>query len=131
MEVALPDRAPVHELDARLEGATGRAQELVLVDVEHAVEAEDRRDRRLANSDGADRIRFDQGDSPPAVVEKSRERGRRHPSGGAPADDHDVGNYVIATATCASGGPFHPHAPGLSFDLVQRLLPKSAITHSQ
>src|SRR5688572_27213512 len=37
MEIAFADRAPVDELDAELERALGRREELVLVDPEHGI----------------------------------------------------------------------------------------------
>ena len=82
--------------------------DIVLVDVEHAIEVDDRRNRRLAHTDGADGVRFDQDDSPPAVVEKSGECRRGHPAGRAAADNHHPANFGIATATSAAGGPIHP-----------------------
>src|SRR3546814_2658441 len=47
----LADRAPVDEFDPRLERALRCRDELVLVDPEHLVEAEDRRNRRFAHAD--------------------------------------------------------------------------------
>src|SRR3954471_14007943 len=54
MEVALADRAPIHEFDAELERALGRADEIILVDAEHLIEGDQWRDRRLADADRAD-----------------------------------------------------------------------------
>ena len=34
VKIARPDRGPVHELDAQLEGAPGAAQEFIFVDAE-------------------------------------------------------------------------------------------------
>src|SRR5690606_27708689 len=54
MEERLTLRAPVDELDAELERRLGAAHEVELVDAEHGVEAANRRQRRLADTDGAD-----------------------------------------------------------------------------
>jgi hypothetical protein len=56
MEVAFADPAPVHEFDAEFVGALRRPYEFVLVDPEHAVEGDDRGDRRLADADRADLV---------------------------------------------------------------------------
>src|SRR5690606_18502969 len=96
VDVAVAEPSPVDELDAELDRPLGRAQELVLVEVEHGVEVDDRRDRRFAHSDRADRVRFDQRDSPAAVVEEARKRRRGHPSRGSPADDDDAADIPVA-----------------------------------
>ena len=58
VDVAVADGAPVHELDAELERAARGAQELVLVDAQDAIEGDDVRDRRLADTDDADLVGF-------------------------------------------------------------------------
>src|SRR3546814_13176152 len=72
MHITLADRAPVDEFDPRLERALRCRDELVLVDPEHLVEAEDRRNRRFAHADRADLRRFDQRPPGAAVVEIGR-----------------------------------------------------------
>ena len=62
MEIAVAQPAPVDEFDAELERALGFANEFALVEAERLVEGADRRDRRLADADGADFLGFDQGD---------------------------------------------------------------------
>src|SRR3546814_18103029 len=98
MHITLADRAPVDEFDPRLERALRCRDELVLVDPEHLVEAEDRRNRRFAHADRADLRRFDQRQPGAAVVEVARESRGGHPAGGAAADDHE--SLAIGRAWC-------------------------------
>ena len=65
-----PMRAPVDELDAELERALAGGEEFVLVDPDHVVERMQRRDRRFADADGADLVRFDQDDLDRVLVEQ-------------------------------------------------------------
>ncbi len=88
VEIPVPDPAPVDELDAEFERRAGLADELRLVDAQQAVEVEDMRDRRLADPDGADRLRFDQVDLHPG--QHMGQRRGRHPAGGAAADHDDA-----------------------------------------
>src|SRR5690606_5582103 len=60
VQVAVARPAPVAELDAELEGPHGRLHERALVEPDRPVELLDRRDRRLADTDRADRLAFDQ-----------------------------------------------------------------------
>src|SRR3546814_8795341 len=46
MDIAVAGASPVHKFDAELEGAARRAEEIILVDIEHAVEVQDRRRSR-------------------------------------------------------------------------------------
>ena len=62
MKISLADPAPVDELDSQLVGAARFAHECRLVDPEPVVEEPDRRDRRLADADGADLFGFDDRD---------------------------------------------------------------------
>src|SRR5205085_11747593 len=62
MEVAVAELAPVHELDAELERRPGLADEIVLVDSDQRVEAEQGRDGGLADADDADLLGLDQRD---------------------------------------------------------------------
>ncbi|PAV67797.1 hypothetical protein WR25_02667 [Diploscapter pachys] len=89
MEVAASLRAPADELDAQLEAAAGRAQELGFVDAEEAVEAENRRNGGFAYAHRADRVGFDQGNRSLAVGQEASRGGRHHPAGGATADDQE------------------------------------------
>jgi hypothetical protein len=66
-----------------------------LVDAERRVEMADVRDRRLADADGADLGRFDQGDREPGAREFMRERRSGHPPRRAPAD-HEYAPYQHA-----------------------------------
>ena len=60
MDVVVARPRPVAELDAELVGRVGRADEIMLVEAEHGVEQVDLRDRRFADADDADLVRFDQ-----------------------------------------------------------------------
>ena len=92
VEIPVAAIAPADELDPQFHRTAGRAQEIRLVDAQPGVEATDRRNRRLANADRADRIGFDQRDGALAIVEETGGGGRRHPAGGAAADDHHAAN---------------------------------------
>ncbi len=59
VHVEVADPAPVAEIDPELEAALGRLDEFALVDPQEAVELLERRDRRLAHPDDADRLAFD------------------------------------------------------------------------
>ena len=84
--------APVQELDAQLETALGLADEFILVDLQHAVEELDHRDRRLADADGADLLALHQRDGDLAAQDLGQGRGG-HPAGGAAAGDHDLPDH--------------------------------------
>ena len=92
VHVAVPGTQPAIEFDAELDAALRFAQEIILVDAQPGVEQPDLRDGRLADTDGADVIRFDQRHPPVAGArfEEARQRCRRHPAGGAAADDDDI-----------------------------------------
>ena len=65
------------------------ADELVLVDAAACVEELDVRHGRLADADGADLLGLDQPDRQQPAPSDAGQRGRRHPAGGAAADDDD------------------------------------------
>ena len=58
MEIAVRRPAPSVKGNAQLDGAARLAEKNVGIDLEIAVEIQDRRYRRFANSDGSDRLRF-------------------------------------------------------------------------
>ena len=87
MDVAFARPVPVLEGNGELEGAGDRAQELLLVDLQEAVERADRRYRGFADADGADLLRLDQGNVQP-VAELMRQRAGGKPTSGAVARDH-------------------------------------------
>src|SRR5690606_4040724 len=89
-DIARAGTQPVDEFDAELDGAAGLAHELGLVDAEHNVEAFDMRQRRLADTDGADLVALDQGDVVIDRRQQACEARRAHPAGSAAAEDHDA-----------------------------------------
>ncbi len=95
VDVGLPRPQPVGEFDAELEAGVGAPQEIGLVDPQPDQQIVNLRDRRLADADGADRIRFDQGDRR-GIAEKACEGGGRHPTRCPAAGDHDVEGSRVA-----------------------------------
>src|SRR3546814_6601015 len=71
-------------------------------------EAPDRGYRRLAHAERADRARFDQRDRQIAALEMLRQRRRRHPPRGAPADDDEAPDAVWGSHVHASCRSYHP-----------------------
>ncbi len=88
VHVALAGCTPIDKFDAEFVRPLCRAQKRVLVQPERVVEQPDLGDRRLAHADRADLLGFDQVDFE-ADLQKARERGRRHPTGGAAAGNDD------------------------------------------
>jgi len=94
MEVALAEPGPVDEFDPELEGALGALEELGLVQAQGLVEDPDRRNRRLADTDGADLIGFDQRDTT-ALRQRAGQGRRGHPAGRTTTDDDDVAQMAF------------------------------------
>lgn len=59
VKIGVPETPPVDEFDAELERGVGLADKFILVDAEHLVEQDDRRNGRFADPHGADLFRFD------------------------------------------------------------------------
>lgn len=87
VHVAMTGPRPAVEFDAELDRALSRGKKLILVDAECVVEQTDLRDRRLADADGADRVRSDERHRP-ARRQKAAQAGGRHPACRASADDN-------------------------------------------
>ena len=87
VEVAVPDPAEILELDAELERGVSGAHELRFVEAEHLDEGAQVGKRRLADADDADLGRFDEPHLR-RMRQLAHQRGRRHPAGGAAAEDH-------------------------------------------
>lgn len=92
MEEAIARQAPVLERDRQLEGAGHRAQELLLVDLQEAVEGADRRHSGLTDTDRADLLGLDQRDLQ-LVTELVRKR-----AAGQPTRRTATGNDHLADA---------------------------------
>src|SRR4051794_28678748 len=105
VDVAVAPPRPVDELDAELERRLRFADEFVFIDSEQAIEVEQRRYGRLANADGADLFRFNQGDRH-SSGNQLRKRRSRHPPRSAAADDDDAGDRsALATHAATPWGP--------------------------
>src|SRR6185503_762036 len=88
MDVVFALRAPVFEADAELERGLGGGHELLLVDLEQAMECDQRRDRGFTDTDGADFVRLEERDVE-HLAECPAQCRRYHPARGASArDDH-------------------------------------------
>src|SRR5690606_37032891 len=95
MDVAFADAAEVAEIDAELIGRVSRLDERGLVYPEPLDEAANVRQRRLAHSDDADVLAFDEVNLDEAA-EQLLQRRRAHPPGGAAAEDDALGGIELA-----------------------------------
>jgi hypothetical protein len=96
VEVAVSLAPPILEIDPELEGALRLPDELVLVDLQHAVEGGHLWDGRLADTDDSDLVGLDEHDLAKLGRQDLREGSGGHPSGGAAADDHDLADTAVA-----------------------------------
>src|SRR6267378_6441362 len=94
MDVAIASPPPVDELDAELEGAAHLADELDLIDLQHAVEELQVRHGGFAHTDRADLLGFYEPNRavPPQHL---RQGGGRHPARGTATDDEDIADATI------------------------------------
>jgi hypothetical protein len=89
VDVILTDIAPVLETDAQLERSLGRGHERLLIDVQQSVERHQRRNGRLAHTDGGNFVRLDQGDVE-VLAQRLGQRGGRHPACSSATGDDDA-----------------------------------------
>ena len=88
VEITAVLRPPADKFNAQLERALRRTQKRRLVDPQLRVEQLDRRDRRLAHTNRADLVGFDQRDRD-RPADRIGQRRRRHPPSRPAADNRD------------------------------------------
>ena len=95
MQISRPRARPTHEFDTELETRLGLAHELSFVETHDLVEPMNGGDGGLPHPDDADVIGFDQFDRALPRTDRVSQSRRRHPSGGAAANDDDAPNSII------------------------------------
>ena len=90
MDVAVALLAPVHELNAQFKAALRGREHFALVNVEQAIEVQERGNCRFADPDRTDHFGFDQRDRDRASGAQPRQRSRSHPARRSAAHDNDV-----------------------------------------
>jgi hypothetical protein len=86
--------APVDEMDAQLERRLGLADHLQRIDAGERQVIADVRNRGLAHPDRRDLVGLDEPDLD--LAQPLREHRRRHPAGGATADDRHSAYWLIS-----------------------------------
>ena len=103
VDVVLAAVAPVLEADAELESALRGGHELLLVDLQQAMESHERRNGRFADAHGTDLVGLDQPDVE-QLAERFRQPRGHHPARRATAGDHHAANAVLCL-----GSVLHVH----------------------
>src|SRR5215208_243137 len=96
VDVAVAFTQPVDELDAELERGLAALHELGFVELDQLIVFLDRRDRRFADADGADRFAFDQLEIVEAL-EQFAEQGGGHPTRSTAANDENPAHGQVVS----------------------------------
>ena len=104
MEIAVAEPVPVDKLDAELEAAPGRGDEIGFLDAQHAIEIDEARYGRFADPHSADRFGFDQFDIHASGQDEARQGCRGHPARRAAPGNDDFGDGAVHDPASAPFG---------------------------